>query len=1097
MERKTICGRFTPELEDRLIEEISFIKTGDQLAPGTLVVGSRALGLYLSMRLASALGSLLNTRIITLFELAKRIASLSCPEINIISEALRQCVIRHLISSQDKMTCFNDVNNKPGFIRLMSAAFEDIGESLITALPGEGEIEKLRADFPLFNREKLEEVYRLYAKYRDFIKDRLQDRSDIFYLAGESVPPIKDIFGSAKLIFYGIPDMNAAQKKFFSSICKVADVLYMIPYREDGALDYTRGIVEWLESLGFETENLNEKEQQDPSRLLSFVKNPGFPSELRKETAVDTALPGDENEKPRTASDDTFLIISAPGESCEVREIGREILNCAKELGLPFCDMAVILRTPSAYRRLLTEEFERLGIPYYLSGGIPLSETRYGKSFILLCDLVDSNYPRKQVIDFFTFSPLDPQKIPGVASEYVRPENWNFVSAEAKIIEGRADWEERLEEYITSIADDIGDGGGGEERDSSKEFKLEKHKYAAALLSTVNYLFDALESIPKYGTAREIGKPLISIYESLLEHSEELNKVASEIDAMFEVADKLGVMRKEIIIELMKNHIASCTKRAGRPGRGVWIMDVMKARGVSFPVVFIPGVVEKSFPVFPSEDPLLTDSERIALSKALDPSGNAGFSLKKERWKEERFLFENAVSSASQKLVLSFPRLEPGSAREKLPSIYLLQAAERASSRRIDYQTFKTLPFVRETSFIPGYRANPLSSTSGNELQLALLFNADETISMAAKQYLGEISEIKSAMEFFKKRYRSYTFSEYEGVIKEPELVKILESRIFRATELEEYTTCPYLYFHKSILRLKPFMEPERALEVDKLALGLLVHSILRVFYEECAENSLLPLKRENSDFHVEILEKVCESHFEEFERAGNFGLPSIREREKNKIRKALTLLIEDSYSESSDYIPICFEFAFGSDRDSRPPLELQLETGETLRFSGRIDRIDLKSDGSLRIIDYKTGKNRQDNNNPFTPAKKEGYSGYYFQTMIYLLAAIEFDLPGTSDDAGPPVGELLYILHKPGAIERIFYGGENFANHRKMLERICSKIAAFMKNGFFFPHPGKWCEYCEYSMACPADRKDIFNRKRNDSAAFSAIEFLKQESEL
>jgi RecB family exonuclease len=82
----------------------------------------------------------------------------------------------------------------------------------------------------------------------------------------------------------------------------------------------------------------------------------------------------------------------------------------------------------------------------------------------------------------------------------------------------------------------------------------------------------------------------------------------------------------------------------------VHVLDVYEARQWELPVVFLPGLLEKQFPLYHSQDPVFPDAARERLRAAgvrLDSTD--------DRRRQERFLFELAATRATAELVLSYP----------------------------------------------------------------------------------------------------------------------------------------------------------------------------------------------------------------------------------------------------------------------------------------------------------------------------------------------------------------------------------------------------------------------------------------------------------
>src|SRR6185295_7976195 len=103
-----------------------------------------------------------------------------------------------------------------------------------------------------------------------------------------------------------------------------------------------------------------------------------------------------------------------------------------------------------------------------------------------------------------------------------------------------------------------------------------------------------------------------------------------------------------------------------------------QARGRSFRVVFVPGLAERVVPQRPHEDPLLLDASR----RSLDP----GLVGQDERGSAERLLLKIAIGAASERLYLSYPRLDTAETRARVPSFYALDVMRAITGRVPDHR---------------------------------------------------------------------------------------------------------------------------------------------------------------------------------------------------------------------------------------------------------------------------------------------------------------------------------------------------------------------------------------------------------------------------
>jgi hypothetical protein len=104
-----------------------------------------------------------------------------------------------------------------------------------------------------------------------------------------------------------------------------------------------------------------------------------------------------------------------------------------------------------------------------------------------------------------------------------------------------------------------------------------------------------------------------------------------------------------------------------RRRNAVHVMDVFEGRQWELPVVFLCGLTERHFPQYHREDPLIGDAERRRL----------GLDTAADRQRLERYLFDSAITLATEETILSYPRFnEKG--EETLPSLFI-DPALRAS----------------------------------------------------------------------------------------------------------------------------------------------------------------------------------------------------------------------------------------------------------------------------------------------------------------------------------------------------------------------------------------------------------------------------------
>jgi ATP-dependent helicase/DNAse subunit B len=694
-------------------------------------------------------------------------------------------------------------------------------------------------------------------------------------------------------------------------------------------------------------------------------------------------------------------VISAPGEAAEVREAARAVLAYLREHpDNTFNDVAILCRSREQYDALFRDTFHHLGIPTYFRGGRPIGEHIDAKRLRLLLEVIRSDYSRAAVMELACY-------LVHPARQARSARGWDAESVRLGIVGGKSQWRARCRENTP-------------------------------LRQFVESLFTACDAVPAKSSWQQFADVVLAAWQKIGGQHEPVRKT---IQALCE----LDEFKSPIAFETFADFCTRALDGKREPnsqfqGGGVFISDVMGARGLSWPLMIMLGMVEKSFPRIITEDPLLLDGEREKISLNLP--------LKRRGYDEERLLFDFATGCAHDRLMLSYPRMEPVTSRPRVPSYLLLE--------RIGAKTFKMLEEQAQHIPLSPARVETLPLETREFDLPALCETTDET-------YLSQISPLLPAgLSAARARWRKNELTAYDGLIMGREALELLHERfvleklVISATSLEDFFRCPFYYFQKHVLRTEPWEEPEAALTIDAADLGSLYHKILEDYYR----------KQPGAD-----LAAIMEARFREFEQSGVTGYAVIWELRKQIVREEIVALVRREQADIARWTPMDFEREF-SDIAVAPPV----------RLHGKIDRIDQDADGNhLRVLDYKTGrfkKGLKDN---------ELAHGRALQLALYLLAAEKL-FPGKIVESA----SYLYFTLR-GGYRTASFSRDALTGRQVELNQLLQTAADMVRDGVFAqcaPMKNDPCRMCDFRPICGNGIHKLYLFKNKDPrmAAFRAI---------
>ena len=458
----------------------------------------------------------------------------------------------------------------------------------------------------------------------------------------------------------------------------------------------------------------------------------------------------------------------------------------------------------------------------------------------------------------------------------------------------------------------------------------------------------------------------------------------------------------------------------------------------------------------------------------------AGLPMQDDRAHTERLLLHLAIGAPSERLWLSYPRMEMSESRPRVLSFYALDVLRAVTGRIPDHEEVDDTA-AREGGASLGWPApaRPGAAIDDLEHDLAVLRELMAASPPASVRghanYLLRLNDnLRRSVSARWARNRS-TWSPHDGLVRvtsatQPILSsQRLNARPYSLSALQRFSTCPYQFLLSAVYRLEPNEEPEALQRLDPLTRGAIFHESQARFFRALQAAGDLPVTEANVDRALiavnDALRIVADGYAEKLAPA----IERVWNDEIGDIAKDLRVWVR-RLPEFQDWLPEYFEFSFGlpadADHDPRSVPDPVLVDGRfTLR--GSVDLIERnRASGLLRITDHKTGKNR-------TTDKTVIGGGAILQPVLYSLA-VEQALGATVG-----FGRLFYCTASGGFTDHHIAIGDT--SRRVGLEAL-EIVDRSIELGFLPAAPAKnACTWCDFRAVCGPHEEERIRRKSPD----------------
>lgn len=764
----------------------------------------------------------------------------------------------------------------------------------------------------------------------------------------------------------------------------------------------------------------------------------------------------------------------------EVREAVRAVIDAVRG-GTPLDRIAILHASPEPYARLAYEQLSAAGLAMNGASVMPLTARVAGRTLLGLLALPDGDFRRDEVFSWLAGARLryDGRPIPVTA--------WERISRDVGVVAGRGQWDRLL----TRFADDRDASATQDDADpDAPPWRAERSRTEAlraqGLRAFVLALIDDLASArarpqPWVHRAKWARRHLDRLLDDathrqqwpLAEHraAERVDRALDRLGCLdaVEGPTDLDVFRRTLELELDAD-----LGRVGRMGEGVLVAPVSMGVGLDLDLVVVLGLAEGSFPGPTRDDSLLPDHERAATGDELP--------LRAARIERQHRELLAALAGASRQL-LCVPRGDLRRSQERVPSRWVLDIASSLAGE--PWWSEELLGADRDwlvhvASFDAGLRRVAFPAAEQEYRLRSLMAHSSSGPGTAALAVLGDPTVDRGA-EVVAAR-RSNRFTRFDGNLAGMAVPSPTE-RGTSATRLEGWASCPFGHFLRDILSVDEVENPEDELQITPRDRGSLVHDVLERFIDEVLASGgadQVSLSQPWSDVDRARLREIAEQVCAEYEAHGLTGRPVFWQRDQHRIVAELlrTLDFDNTHRASHRTHPIAAELAFGMQGARLPTVSLDLADGRSIAFRGKADRVDLAEDGTVHVVDYKTGS--ADSYRSLSEDDPD-LGGTRFQLPVYGQAARLF-----VGDPDAPVRAEYWFISTRGEYKRIGYAitPEVLEHVGKTLQIVVNGIEAGVFPSFPTDSTGSpfvECPYCDPDALGVVDLRRAWERKRDD----------------
>jgi ATP-dependent helicase/nuclease subunit B len=1082
---KIVTGRFHPELEAALVEEVRSLKDTDPLAPVAIVVPSELLRrriqhvLCVEGRLA-----LIQVHLLTFHHLALQVAHEQAAmagadglRVTIVSDLffshLLRCLARRRLSGWEELGL---ADLTLGGWAALWATVKDLKDALVDpAVALEAVADGV---FGEDSASQLEALLRLYGAVQEVGRTLgVGTANDLTAWVTPAVPQSPFLRRLVRVCYYGFYDLTQVQLSFFEAVIRTVPTTLYFPLADERSYAFARRFFE--------------------RHLAPLAPAPGQIQRAPSHVQAHKQCSGHRQ------------VISVIGPEDELTLVAKEILRLVETDGYRFDDIGVVARTLEPYRADLKRTFDRHRIPFQTTATVPLLREPVAKTVLTLAQLPLLGFHRTQVLDVLA-APCyrrdrlaELGRLTGTAGESSRqtvleprPDLWRLAVQALGITRGEEAWERLMSAGNLRVVATMGGDEAQEAPHPTGGIWIEAAQLHL-LAKLVAGLIADLAAVPREGSVARLTDAFEAVVARHLtvpgwktslpaREPDRAHFVGVAIAEVFRQVRELDQLRETVTWEEWVELLTQAMEQAALPLEpmghpGVAVLDAMDARGLSFRAMFLLGLNEQLFPRTIREDAFLRDRHRRVLAEVL------GYKIdeKLSGYEEERLLFALLEDAARDRLYLCYQRADT-EGRPLAVSSYLEPDLRRPDGR----PRAPDLVLPRRLSDRLSLPLFSLPLLTPEELGIGLIMQArDPAPLLEATGRSGLLFRHGASLVRELERIGHPGLHDgWTGPL--PRYWAELVSRGLSPTALDCYARCPFAYFATRVLKLEPIRARVHD-DLPEITLGKLCHDTLRCCYTRLVETGW-PEAELDTTSRLALVARVAEEVFQAHAGIHGTGYPLLWQLAKETVIELVHRVVLDDQERYrvSGFHPVAFEVEAEGSLDRLDRKELA-----GLRVRGRLDRVDHRSlPTGLRVVEYKYRSGREmlkQDRDLVTAAVR----GFRLQPPLYTVME-----PKTLPVSPGPVEAVDVVFLAPWwdpPVVRSSFPVSTWGqpSGRQVVETLKALIRG-IREGVYPIMPGKYCKRCDYAVVCRRSHSPTWWRAYVDGSTRLLRRLRKQQAD-